>query len=173
MTQHTLISRKLSDIDAAVDAMSRMDSKQFDVKARAPDLYDETVHLAALTLALQTVYTRLESVLKDILSMTGENEPVGTSWHRDLLLLAATPVPGLRQAVISETSLLDLKSLLAFRHAARNAYAEELRSADVRRNVECALECIPRVSGEVRVFAESFFGSGPALPDGTARASKA
>jgi hypothetical protein len=48
MTQYTLLSRKLSDVDAALAALSRMDAKQFDVKARAPDLYDETVHLAAL-----------------------------------------------------------------------------------------------------------------------------
>jgi hypothetical protein len=158
MSQHTLLSRKLTDIDAAVATMSRMDISQFDVKARAPDLYDETVHLAALTLALQTTYTRLESVLKDILSMTGENVPAGTSWHRDLLLLAATPAPGLRAAIISETTQLDLKSLLAFRHAARNAYADELRSTDVRRNVESAVVTIPRATSEVRGFVGSFFG---------------
>jgi hypothetical protein len=60
MSQHTLLSRKLGDIDAAVATMSRMDSRPLDVKARAPDLYDETVHLAALTLALQTICTRLD-----------------------------------------------------------------------------------------------------------------
>jgi hypothetical protein len=57
--------------------------------------------------------------------MTGDGVPAGTSWHRDLRLLAATPAPGLRTAVISESTQCDLKNLLAFRHAARNAYADE------------------------------------------------
>lgn len=164
-----IFERKLEDLRRESDEAQQMHRRQIALHARGSFDYDPRVHVAALSQTLQSLYTRAESILKDLLRAAGEEVPDTSAWHRDLLLLAATEQAGLRPSLISELERDGLGRLLAFRHAVRNAYTGELRAEDVTRNGEEAFELLPKVIESLRAHVLWFFGDGK---DGQGQAVK-
>lgn len=79
------------------------------------------LELAGLGAVLQSIYNGVENILKQVLKDRSFELPVGSFWHRDLLLLA-------RQAgVLRERSIELLKEYMAFRHFFAHAYALDLQ----------------------------------------------
>jgi|WetSurMetagenome_2_1015567.scaffolds.fasta_scaffold103433_2 hypothetical protein len=165
----SLFERKLDDLQRAIEDAQQMHRKQLALKARGSVDYDRGVHVAALSQTIQSLYTRLESILKDLLRTSGEDVPDTSAWHRDLLLLASTEQADLRPKIISEPQRDGLGRLLAFRHAVRNAYVSELRGDEVTRNADEAFQLLPQVIGSLRSHVLWFFGeSGDGMPQRTA-----
>jgi hypothetical protein len=158
MSELSLLERKLADIDEFVGEAERMDIRQRELQRKQPMFYDGMLHNAGLLQAVHCAYTQLETVLKDIVVLADGDLPASGNWHRDLLLLAATPVAGGRPALISEATHDALTALLGLRHVARGAYACKLSGEDVRRHGELAFRELPRAVAEVRAACRAFFG---------------
>jgi hypothetical protein len=157
VTELTLVASKLDRLAQALREAFEMDRRQLDLRAAQPSIYDRGLHVAAMAQTAQSIYTRLEELLKDILTLTDGGVPTTPSWHRDLLLLAATPVAGVRPALIDSAAQAVLAELLGFRHVVRGAYATELREP-VRRNVELMFRELPAILSSVRSTCERYFG---------------
>jgi hypothetical protein len=158
MSDVIILERKLTDVEQALREAHEMDRRQQQLRSLHPSLYDEQLHNAGLSQAVQSVYTRLEDLLKDILTLSDGSVPASSSWHRDLLLQASTAVPGVRPEIISSETHRSLSDLLGFRHVVRSAYVSELRTIDVRRNADVMFDSLPRALQEVRAMCRAFFG---------------
>ena len=169
MSDVIVLKRKLADIEEALREAQEMDQRQQQMMSLHPSLYDEHLHNAGLSQATQSVYTRLEDVLKDILTLSDGSVPASPSWHRDLLLQASTSVPGVRQEIISTETHRSLSDLLGFRHVVRSAYVSELRTTEVRRNADLMFDATPRALQEVRAMCSAFFGGDAGDDQGLSR----
>ncbi len=67
---------------------------------------------------LENYYTCFETILLRV-SQTFENHLSAERWHTDLLERMSTPVPGIRDVVVSEANFPNLLELLKFRHFRR------------------------------------------------------
>ena len=70
-----LFERKLDDLLRALEDACQMHQRQLAMRARGSDEYDPRGHAAALSQTLQSLYTRLETVLKNVLRAGGEELP--------------------------------------------------------------------------------------------------
>jgi hypothetical protein len=89
-------------------------------RIRARSARPDPDDLPGLAWLLQSCYSEIEDVLKDIVTQFGEPVPSSTTWHRDLLNLASAGTSQ-RAAVISGSLLAELDQYRAFRHFSRNA----------------------------------------------------
>jgi hypothetical protein len=89
--------------------------------------------LAMLSTCLHSFYNGTERFLESIARDVDESRPTGPTSHRDLLDQAAAPVPGLRGAVIDESTRRALARYLDFRHRFRHLYFFDLEWIDVER----------------------------------------
>jgi hypothetical protein len=72
-------------------------------------------------------YTGLEKVFERIALKIDGDLPAGADWHVQLLQWMATPLEGIRPAVISDEEAERLEEYLRFRHLFRNIYGFELK----------------------------------------------
>jgi hypothetical protein len=82
--------------------------------------------LALVAVALHHAYSAIESALSRVARAIEGSLPTGADWHQALLEAMALEIPGVRPAVISQSSLGLLRRLLGFRHFFRHAYAVDL-----------------------------------------------
>jgi hypothetical protein len=87
--------------------------------------------LAMLSICLHSFYNGTERFLESIARDLDESRPTGPTSHRDPLDQAAAPVPGLRDAVITEATRRALARYLDFRHRFRHLYFFDLEWVDV------------------------------------------
>lgn len=87
--------------------------------------------LAMLSTCLHSFYNGTERFLESVARDVDESRPTGPTSHRDLLDQAAAPVPGLRDAVITEATRRSLARYLDFRHRFRHLYFFDLEWIDV------------------------------------------
>lgn len=97
------------------------------------------IYALACATHIQGIYSKVENVLKQVIEQIDGPILKTDSWHMDLLELAATTVPDVRGALISEDSCRGLKELLRFRHVVRSNYAGELIPARVHELVPSAI----------------------------------
>lgn len=110
---------------------------------------DQTL-ASAMASKVQSIYTGIESILKDTLEQVDGYTPTGENWHRKLLDQASRPSPdGIRVPLISGGTLKTLELLRKFRHFSRNAYGVEL---DAERICAIARDC----QAGVQQFATDF-----------------
>lgn len=106
----------------------------------------------AIGVMLHNGYGALESALERLILAVDGGLPTGAGYHADLLRRAATPVPGLRPALIGPATEALLQRLRAFRHVFRHAYGayDYERAAH---NVETAATAVAGLRRELRDFA--------------------
>ncbi|WP_414041588.1 hypothetical protein ACJU26_05885 [Acidithiobacillus sp. M4-SHS-6] len=116
------------------------------VTADASRLYPIIVAGTAST--IEKVYSGMERCLKMLAQDIDGYVPSGDSWHRDLLVQVAHPVPGIRDIpIISEDTLQALTVLKDFRHRERNLYGSDLvvdRVIDLAGKAQNGLEKLNR-----------------------------
>ncbi|MEK7786557.1 MAG: hypothetical protein AAB658_14200 [Chloroflexota bacterium] len=102
------------------------------VVERAEDIWRQSEasgddrYLDGVALNLQSFYTGLERILELVVSEIDEDRLAGPNWHQELLRRAATEVPGLRPAILSDTTRNALDRYRGFRHVVRNVYSFDL-----------------------------------------------
>jgi len=78
------------------------------------------LELAGVATILHNFYNGVENILKQYLLSINIPLPAGSSWHKDLLILAT------KNGIISEDTMYLLGEYLAFRHFFSHAYALDL-----------------------------------------------
>jgi hypothetical protein len=158
MSQHpvfVLVDIKLRDLEQALRHMNEIQAQQDVLRTTHPPLYNEAVHAEALATNLQAIYTKVEGLLGDLLKEIDGDLPRTESWHKDLLLLAASPNAP-RPAILSQATYDDLTELLGFRHVVRSRYASELRPADVFKNLTTARRALASFNADIASFRSQF-----------------
>jgi hypothetical protein len=84
--------------------------------------------LAQAAVALHHGYGAIESALERVARSLEGSLPTGRDWHVALLENMALDIEGVRPRILSDESLRLLRSLLAFRHFFRHAYAASLEA---------------------------------------------
>lgn len=118
------------------------------------------VRTAYLAHAVTDVYEALEGILKDIAREIDDFVPGGEDWHRKLLTQMASPVPGVRDAVLSPSLASLLNELRAFRHVVNHRYGTDLRWPLVAENLARAGRAIPEFAGELGRFKAAMHSEG-------------
>ena len=102
-------------------------------------------YVDGVALNLQSFYTGLERILELVVSEIDEDRPAGPNWHLELLRQAATEIPRLRPAMITDATRKALDRYRGFRHVVRNVYSFELDKEEMS----------PLLRDLRRVFAEA------------------
>jgi hypothetical protein len=106
----------------------------------------------ALASIVHDVYTCCERIFRRIALDLDGHLPEEPGWHRRLLSLMASDLPGVRPAVISKDVASSLDEYLGFRHVFRNVYGFELEGERLLRLVRGLPSIGKRVAKEVRRF---------------------
>src|SRR3990172_4067153 len=109
----------------------------------------------AWLLNLNSFYTGLERILELVATEVDQALPTGPNWHQELLRLAATPIPSLRPAVISDATRYQLDRYRGFRHVVRNIYAFELDKEQIAPLVNNLEYIFGAVQSELLNFAQA------------------
>jgi len=139
------LSRERRQVDALMDELTAMGplsetSSRVEVRAAAGILHD-------FNTALERLFARIAAAVDG-------DMPHGAGWHQQLLERMATEIPGVRPAVIEETTRRELMVFLRFRHLFRNLYGFELQASRV---AELAGE-VATLWTQVRSEVEQFEG---------------
>jgi hypothetical protein len=116
---------------------------------------------SALALAIESVYTGIEGVLKTIASDIDGHVPQGQEWHARLLEVASIPIPEVRPAVLAPDTLRGLTALRELRHAVRNNYALDLTDEGVFANLGRVRTALPLFERDLAAFEAFMKGEAP------------
>ena len=112
-------------------------------------------YLDGVALNLHSFYTALERVFELVAAEVDQAVPTGPGWHQALLRQAATAVPRLRPAMITDGTRARLDRYLGFRHVVRNIYAFELDKAQIAPLVDGLRGVFETVRSEMLHFADA------------------
>lgn len=119
-------------------------------ESEGPDADD----LPGLAWLMQSTYTEMEEVLRDIVRALGEEIPSSSSWHRDLLEQVSAPTEG-RPAILSQGLQVELDQYRSFRHVARSATFPVLDWARMKPLLDGIDAVLGQFLGEVEAFLAS------------------
>ncbi|MEQ8976191.1 MAG: hypothetical protein RIE73_38135 [Coleofasciculus sp. C1-SOL-03] len=108
--------------------------------------------IAAIALNMQSYYTGAERIFDEIAKEIGGDVPTGADWHRQVLEQLSVEIPTVRQAVLSETILIDLDEFRRFRHVVRSNYAHNLNPDLVIQLSEKLAICSQNLMQDIQVF---------------------
>ncbi len=151
VSPHALVGLA-ADIRAELDHLRRLAQDIAAVQAeieRDPD--HARLFYENLALKLHNFYTGCERIFQTVASELNGAPPTGFDWHRRLLERMAVAWQG-RPALLSASTVDDLREYLAFRHVVRNIYGFEL---DVER-IERLVARYPKTWSQVQVDLERF-----------------
>lgn len=114
----------------------------------------DPLYLDAAALSLHGFYSGIEHLFELIAEGVDDSLPHGDRWHQDLLRQMASPVPQVRNAVISAETRGLLGEFLGFRDVVRNVYSFQLDPDRVARLVHLLADVYPAVRDEVLAFAD-------------------
>lgn len=126
----------------------------FDEKSARRKLSDEVV-LRGVAGMLQDYYSGTERIFKRIAAEIDERLPKGESWHKSLLNQMKMEVPGIRPAIISESTSDRLDDLRGFRHRVGNIYGFNLIPERVLTHLLALPGLHVALEAEIRLFFET------------------
>jgi hypothetical protein len=141
------ISKELNELERVVE--------------RCLDIWDQSEssgddrYLDGVALNLQSFYTGLERIFHLIVAEVDQSVPSGPAWHQALLRQAATPIPQLRPAIITDVTRDSLDRYRGFRHVIRSVYVFQLDKDQIRPLVRAMREVFANVQSELLHFAET------------------
>jgi hypothetical protein len=121
---------------------------------------------ARAAVALHHAYSGIETILLRLARELDGGEPLGPDWHQALLDTMSLDIAGVRPAVISRSTVPDLRAMLGFRHFFRHAYSVALdptQLASLRLVAQRARGGLETDLDRLDVFLAGL--SGTALPD--------
>jgi hypothetical protein len=111
---------------------------------------------------IESVYTGLEAVLRDIAADIDGSVPGGADWHATLLEQMAAGAPGIRPALLSPGTRELLDYLRRFRHVVRINYGLDLDSAKVADSLAVMERLLPAFETDLAAFEATLCRDGPA-----------
>lgn len=146
---HQLAVRIRSELKDLARVLQRVEEGWERARRSSDDYY-----LDGVALNLHGFYGGLERLFERIAVIVDDARPVGEHWHQTLLQQMALEVPGVRPAVISESTRVKLDAYRSFRHVARNIYTFNLDPAKLKDLVVQAAGCFTQVQAELLAFAD-------------------
>jgi hypothetical protein len=140
------IASDLGAIDRIEHAVSRA------IAAGDPSATPPQIVQGGLALYLHDFYQAVEQILIRITKILNGCDTLGETWHVDLLRLSSLDIEGLRPAVISDTTRLELDRYRSFRHFVRHGYDRDFMW---KRMQDLVLD-LPEVVALFRKDTESF-----------------
>lgn len=149
MDKNTLAILK-ADLDAQLDLVKTIDRK---LKERAIDVVaDDAIRLESIAYQIHNLYNATEDLLQ-IVATYFENHITDTSrWHSALLQRMTRDIPRIRPALLSSETFLILNGLRGFRHFFRHAYGANIEYAQLKINLDKAMELLPNLEKDIQDF---------------------
>ena len=123
-------------------------------KQTTSETADQDLFLDSVALNLQNFYSGLERLFELISKDIDKEIPTGQTWHRELLRQIALDKPGVRPAVISESSVQALDEYRRFRHLVRNVYSIVLLPDRLGNLIAKLPETWIQIQQELKAFAD-------------------
>lgn len=111
-------------------------------------------YLDGVALNLHGFYSGLERTFELIAANVDGTKPTGENWHQALLQQMTHEQPGVRPAVISETTFASLDDYRGFRHVVRNVYAFKFDPSKIQNLVVKVSPSFLQVQTELLAFAD-------------------
>ena len=116
---------------------------------RNADVY----YLDGVALNLHGFYGGLERIFELIATVIDGAKPKGENWHQALLRQMTAEAPGLRPAVISQSTYSHLDDYRGFRHVMRNVYTYNFETAKLQKLVIDLPATLAQARAELLAFA--------------------
>lgn len=151
-----LTRTRLSETRQEFDTFLEADREQLTPLERNKLKSAEWTRSVARASGIEGVYTGMENVLKEVLSVTdGGVFASPDSYHAQLLAQAAEKTDK-RKPVVSHELYDKLDELRAFRHRERTNYRHVLKEDLVNKNLSLLTKTFPQFEAEVAAFIESW-----------------
>ena len=140
------IGRTLDEVDNLAEKLHTFLDSELDQIGRS--------EVAAVYVAdrMARTYTAMEVLFIDISRYFENDEPVGESWHAELLLRMKARMGGSRESVLSDESIRLLDELRRFRHITRHNYRIDYDWTQLDDRCSDYLELIPLVKRDLARF---------------------
>lgn len=112
-------------------------------------------YIDGAALNLHSFCTGLERILELVIAEVDQAVPASANWHQELLRQAATPVPDLRPALISDSTRDALDRYRGFRHVVRKIYSFDLDRDQIAPLVRDLRAVFARTQSDLLQFAET------------------
>jgi hypothetical protein len=109
---------------------------------------------------LHDFYTGAERIFEKIAPELNGGLPAGPMWHRELLNNMALELPGIRPAVIQQTTARKLEEFLRFRHLFRNLYGFELEWSKLKLLLQQLPTTMAALRGDLERFTDFLMRAG-------------
>jgi len=165
----SLAKRKFDDLQTEFAKVIAIENEVVPVLGAMAAASAETAKTALRATGIEGVYTGIEGVLKEVLSVVdGGVFAAAESWHGQLLAqaAAANDANG-RPSIIAERTYRLLDELRAFRHIERNVYRHLLRDREVDENFKKLCEVFPLFEVDVNSFMQDYGQHDPGQPKPT------
>lgn len=119
--------KKLKElVDTELNNLERL-SKEMNEFLSGSKEEKSTIEIRAAGSILHDFYCGIEKIFERVATVMDNHVPFGMNWHTDLLLQMGKTIEGIRDRVISEKLIKNLKEFLRFRHLFRRLYGFELK----------------------------------------------
>jgi hypothetical protein len=149
MDNNTLAILK-ADLKAQMDLIKTIAARLIE---RATNLQsDDIVRLESIAYQIHNLYNATEDLLKVIAANFENNITDQSQWHSILLQRMTQNITEIRPALLSHETYLLLNSLRGFRHFFRHAYGATIEYAQLKINLDKALNLLPCLEDDVNNF---------------------
>jgi len=110
-------------------------------------------YLDSVALNLHSFYSSLERIFEKIAEIVDGEIPKGENWHQALLVQMTKEIPGIRPAVISNSTYQKLDGYRGFRHVVRNIYTFQFDPVKIEKLVDELPDTFDQIKTELLAFA--------------------